>query len=123
MRPTAAVTAAASSASAMTGCAPISFTAGAASSDRVSANTICWLDLSRRTRGRPIAPLAPAIRILIAPRFGSPYASLVIDRGLYAVVGDDVGHQPRRLSVARIGADDVVGVGRLGPALADAINV
>src|SRR5262245_41852778 len=66
MRPTAAFTAAASSASAMTGSAPISFNAGAESGDRVSANTSCWFALRRRTSGRPIAPLAPAIRILIA---------------------------------------------------------
>src|SRR5262245_3215330 len=47
--------------------------------------------------------------------------SLVIDRGLRAVVGDDVGHQPRRLGLARVGADDVVGVGRLGPSLTGAV--
>jgi hypothetical protein len=50
----------------MTGSAPISFNAGAESGDRVSANTSCWFALRRRTSGRPIAPLAPAIRILIA---------------------------------------------------------
>src|SRR5262245_5504185 len=47
--------------------------------------------------------------------------SLVVDRGLDAVIGDDVGHQPRRLGLARIGADDVVGVGRLGPSLTGAV--
>src|SRR5262245_24115257 len=47
--------------------------------------------------------------------------SLVVDRGLDAVIGDDVGHQPRRLRRARIGADDVVGVGRLGPRLTSAV--
>src|SRR5215471_15704079 len=50
----------------MTGSAPISFNAGAESRDRVSANTSCWFALRRRTNGRPIAPVAPAIRILIA---------------------------------------------------------
>src|SRR5262245_41219729 len=50
----------------MTGSAPISFNLGAESGDRASANTSCWFALRRRTRGRPIAPLAPAIRILIA---------------------------------------------------------
>jgi hypothetical protein len=30
------------------------------------ANTSCWFALRRRTDGRPIAPVAPAIRILIA---------------------------------------------------------
>ena len=48
--------------------------------------------------------------------------SLVVDRGLGAVIRDDVGHQSRRLGLARIGADDVVGVGRLGPALACAVD-
>src|ERR1044072_6272310 len=69
MRPTAAFTAAAFSASAMTGFAPISSNAGAESGDRVSANTSCWFALRQRTSGRPIAPLAPAIRILIAVPF------------------------------------------------------
>src|SRR5215469_1547806 len=50
----------------MTASAPISFNAGAESGDRVSANTSCWFALRRRTEGRPIAPVAPAIRILIA---------------------------------------------------------
>src|SRR5262245_61682026 len=50
----------------MTGSAPISFNAGAESIDRASANTSCCFALRRRTRGRPIAPFAPAIRILIA---------------------------------------------------------
>src|SRR5262245_8928985 len=50
----------------MTGSAPISFNGGTESDDRVSANTSCWFALRRRTSGRPIAPLAPAIRILIA---------------------------------------------------------
>src|SRR5262245_24699277 len=59
----------------MTGPAPISFTADAASRDRVSANTSCWFDLSRRTSGRPIAPLAPAIRILIALPISPPLSS------------------------------------------------
>src|SRR5262249_20885459 len=44
--------------------------------------------------------------------------SLVVDRGLDAVIGD----QPRRLGFARIGADDMVGVGRLDPALAGAVD-
>ena len=48
--------------------------------------------------------------------------SLVVDRGLGAVIGDDPGDQPRRLGLARIGADEVVGIGRLGPALAGAIG-
>ena len=48
--------------------------------------------------------------------------SLVVDGGLGAVIGDDVGDQPRRLGLARIGADDVVSIGRLGPALANAID-
>ena len=48
--------------------------------------------------------------------------SLVEDRGLGAVIGDDVGDQPRRLGLARIGADEVVGIGRLGPALAGAVD-
>jgi hypothetical protein len=50
----------------MTGSAPISFNAGAESSDRVSANTAWRFALRRRTSGRPIAPLAPAIRTRIA---------------------------------------------------------
>jgi hypothetical protein len=66
IHPTDAFTAAASNASAMTVSAPISFNAGAASGDLVSANTSCWFALRRQTSGRPIAPLAPAIRILIA---------------------------------------------------------
>src|SRR5262249_37540456 len=49
----------------MTTFAPISFNAAAESGDRVSANTSCCFALRRRTRGRPIAPVAPAIRILI----------------------------------------------------------
>src|SRR5262245_1716749 len=53
----------------MTGSAPISFNGGAESGDRVSANTSCWFALRRRTSGRPIAPLAPAIRILIVLPF------------------------------------------------------
>jgi hypothetical protein len=53
----------------MTGPAPISSNAGAESGDRVSANTSCWFALRRRTSGRPIAPVAPAIRILIALSF------------------------------------------------------
>jgi hypothetical protein len=48
--------------------------------------------------------------------------SLVEDRGLGAVIGNDVGDQPRRLGLARIGADEVVGVGRLGSALASAVD-
>jgi hypothetical protein len=44
----------------------VSFNAGAESGDSVSANTSCWFALRRRTSGPPIAPLAPAIRILIA---------------------------------------------------------
>jgi len=48
--------------------------------------------------------------------------SPVVDRGLGAVIGDDVGDQPRRLGLARIGADDVVGVGRLGPGLAGVVD-
>src|SRR5262249_41058573 len=100
--PTAAFTAAASSASAMTGSAPISFNAAAESRDWVSANPSCWFALRRGPSARPIAPLAPATRILIA--FPFPLAlrrpasrSLVVDRGLRAVIGDDVGDQPRRL--------------------------
>ena len=46
----------------------------------------------------------------------------VVDRDLDAVIGDDVGEQLRRLGLARIGADDVVGVGRLRPALAGAVD-
>ena len=34
--------------------------------DRESANTSCRLSLRRRTSGRPMAPVAPAIRIFIA---------------------------------------------------------
>src|SRR5262245_27060995 len=41
---------------------------------------------------------------------------------LDAVIGDDLGHQPRRFGLARVGADDVVGVGRLDPALAGAVD-
>ena len=52
---------------AMTGSAPISFTPAAESGERASANTWCRFSLRRRTSGRPIAPLAPEIRILIAP--------------------------------------------------------
>jgi hypothetical protein len=40
--------------------------ADAESDDRASANTSCWFALRRRTNGRPITPVAPAIRILIA---------------------------------------------------------
>src|SRR5215470_5873262 len=54
--------------------------------------------------------------------FQAASRSLVIDRGLSAVIGDDVGDQPRRLGLARIGADDVVGVRRLGPGLAGAVD-
>jgi hypothetical protein len=68
IRPKASLTAAASRASAMTGSAPISFN-DADPGDRASANTSCWFALRRRTSGRPIAPLAPAIRILIALPF------------------------------------------------------
>src|SRR5262245_13028968 len=50
----------------MTGSAPISFNAGAESGDRASANTSCRFALRRRTSGRPIAPLAQAIRIFLA---------------------------------------------------------
>src|SRR5215510_2720049 len=83
IRSRAALTAAASSASAMTGSAPISFNGGAESGDRVSANTSCWFALRQRTRGRPIAPLAPAIRILIAlPRS----ARFVATRELFDVL-------------------------------------
>src|SRR5215472_3865010 len=83
--------------------------------------------LRRRTSGRPIAPLAPAIRTLIAfstiRSICRPASrSLVVDRGLGAVIRDDVGDQLRRLGLARIGADEVVGVGRLGPALAGAVD-
>jgi hypothetical protein len=48
--------------------------------------------------------------------------SLVEDPGLGAVTGDDVGDQPRWPGLARIGADAVVGVGRLGPALAGMVD-
>src|SRR5215475_49185 len=155
----AAFTAAASSASAMTGSAPSCFNSGAESRDRVSANTSCRSALSRRTSARPIAPLAPAIMTLIAASLqlalqrlearpspcspagtqrtetpilqrpshssiNSPAASrsVVVDRGLGPVISDDVGDQPRRLGLARIGADDVMGVGRLGPALAGGVD-
>src|SRR5215469_8108240 len=91
----------------------LSFNAGAESCNWVSANTACWFALRRRTSGRPIAPLAPAIRTLIA--FSTILSicrhasrSLVVDRGLGAVIRDDVGDQPRRLGLARIGADEVV---------------
>src|SRR5262245_7522983 len=50
-----------------------------------------------------------------------PPRSLVVDRGLDAVIGDDVSHQARRLRLAGIGADDVVGVGQLGPSLTSAV--
>jgi hypothetical protein len=53
-------------ASAMTASTPISLNAGAESGDRVSAKTSCWCALRRRTDGRPIAPVTPAIRIFIA---------------------------------------------------------
>ena len=119
------------SASAMTGSVPLSFNR-AGSGGRISANISCWFALRRRTSGLPIAPLAPAIRILIALRFqlavrrlearrkscsasstpnasGRPSSdkafshpincraasrSLVVDRGLGAVIGDDVGDHP-----------------------------
>src|SRR5262249_36715181 len=48
--------------------------------------------------------------------------SLVVDRDQGAVIGDDGAEQERRLGLARVGADDVVGVGRLGPALAGAVD-
>src|SRR5262249_56049457 len=115
--PTAAFTAAASSASAMTGSAPISRNTAAESRDWVSANTSCLFALRRGISARPIAPLAPAIRILIALPLQAAARSLVVDRGRDAVIGDDVGDQPRRLGLARIGADDVVGLGPLGPEL------
>src|SRR5215831_9964681 len=54
--------------------------------------------------------------------FQAAARSLVVDGGLGAVIGDDVGNQPRRLGLARIGADDVVSVGRLGPGLAGAVD-
>ena len=81
--------------------------------------------LRRRTSARPIAPLAPAIRTLIASStirsICRPASrSLVVDRGLGAVIRDDVGDQPRRLGLARIGADEVVALGgsvQLWPAL------
>src|SRR5262249_48346360 len=47
---------------------------------------------------------------------------LVVDRGLDGVIGDDGGDQPRRFGLARIGADDVMGVGPLGPGLAGAVD-
>src|SRR6516165_11000296 len=50
----------------MTASAPISLNAGAESGDRASANTSCWFACKRRIDGRPIAPVAPAIKILIA---------------------------------------------------------
>ena len=48
--------------------------------------------------------------------------SLVVDRRLGAVIGDDPGDQPRRLGLARIGAHEVMGIWRLGPALAGAVD-
>src|SRR5262245_44007670 len=50
----------------MIGSAPISFNTAAESPDWVRANMSCGYALRRRTSARPIAPLAPAIRILIA---------------------------------------------------------
>ena len=47
---------------------------------------------------------------------------LVVEGGLVTVIGDDVGDQLRRLCLARIGADDVVSIGRLGPALTHTID-
>src|SRR4029450_7921887 len=110
----------------MTGSAPFSFNAGAESRDWVSANTSCWFALRRRTSARPIAPLAPAIRILIAfstirSICRAASRSLVVDRGLGAVIGDDVGDQPRRLGLARLGADEGVSVRRLRPAPAGGV--
>src|SRR5262249_55088972 len=49
----------------------MSLKGGAEWRDLVSANTSCWFALRRRTSARPIAPLAPAIRILIALPFSS----------------------------------------------------
>src|SRR5262245_45605339 len=106
----------------MTGSAPISFNTAAESRDWVSAKISCGFALRRRTSARPIAPLAPAIRILIPLPFQAASRSLVVDGGFDAVIGDDIGDQPRRLGLARIGANDVVGVGRLGPGLASAVD-
>ena len=50
---------------------PADMKAAAESRDWVSANTSCWLALRRRTSARPIAPLAPAMRILIPLPFSS----------------------------------------------------
>src|SRR5262249_22102478 len=50
----------------MTAPPPIYLTAGAESGDRVSAETSCWFGCKRRIDSRPIAPVARAIKILIA---------------------------------------------------------
>src|SRR5262249_14143192 len=54
--------------------------------------------------------------------FQAAARSLVVDRGLDAVIGDDVGDQPCRFGLARIGTDGVVGVWPLGPGLAGAVD-
>src|SRR5262249_50702301 len=68
----------------------------------------------------PVLLCQNPLRIPINCRAAS--RSLVVDRGLGAVSGDDPGDQPRRLGLARIGADEVVGVGRLDPALSGAVD-
>src|SRR5262249_45020255 len=60
----------------MTGSASISFNGVAESSGRVSANISCWFALRRRTSARPIGPLAPAIRTLIALPCSAPLRRL-----------------------------------------------
>src|SRR5215469_15208164 len=63
---TAALTDAASRTSALTGSAPNSAAARDDWDERTNANATWWFSFRHLTNGRPIAPVAPAIRILIA---------------------------------------------------------
>src|SRR5262249_57396417 len=80
----------------MTGAAPISINGGTESDDLVSANTSCWFALRRRTRGRPFAPLAPAIRIFIALPCSARFAAT---RDLLSFL-EQVARARRRLLIA-----------------------
>src|SRR6516225_4710300 len=141
IRPTAVFTAAASSASAMAASAPISLNAVAESGDRVSANTSCWFACKRRFDSRPIALVAPAIKILIAfytqhalprknassagsPRNISTRTSVSKwDRQFRLIrVHHEHREELRRFCFAGIGADDVAVAGQLGEALSSLVG-
>jgi NAD(P)-dependent dehydrogenase (short-subunit alcohol dehydrogenase family) len=94
IRPTAAFTAAASSASEMTGSASISFQRGGESGDRVSANTSCWFALRRLAArammnriGEP-EDIANAVVFLASPKSGWITAQvLTVDGGRMDYIG------------------------------------